>query len=352
MLTTHPNLAATARPAPSFVRPARWLPPAAAATELACPPLVGRSDVMQQLYHRMHRVTSSLATVVITGETGTGKELVARALHDGNPARPGAFVAVNCGAIPTTLIESELFGHEKGSFTGANRRHDGVFAQAEHGTLFLDEITEMGAEQQVRLLRVLESGTFQRLGGEDVLHSDVRVLAACNRDPLTEVRNGRLREDLYYRLAVVALHLPPLRERGHDILLLARHFLDRLNLQHGTTKAFAAHAEQHLLDHAWPGNVRELRHCVEQSYLMYDDAIDIDAPTATAARRGTDAEADADTVTIPIGASLADAEARMIQATMIRCEGNKSRAATMLGISLKTLYCRLNLYAAMAAIGA
>ena len=345
MLTTHPTRAADRQSAHAFERPARWLPPAITASELTCPPMVGRSEVMQQLYHRMHRVAASQATVVITGETGTGKEVVARALHDGNPARRGPFVAVNCGAIPNTLIESELFGHEKGSFTGANRRHDGVFAQAEHGTLFLDEITEMGADQQVRLLRVLESGTFQRLGGEEVLHSDVRILAASNRDPLAEVRSGRLREDLYYRLAVVSLPVPPLRDRGNDILLLARHFLDLVNLQHGTTKAFAGGAEARLLGHCWPGNVRELRHCVHQAYLMHDDAIPFDElPSPVAA-------ANADVVTIPVGVSLVDAETRLIQATMVRCEGNKSRAASMLGISLKTLYCRLNLYAAMASVG-
>jgi DNA-binding NtrC family response regulator len=307
--------------------------------------MVGRSAVMQHLYHGIRRVAASLASVVITGETGTGKELVARALHDGNPTRRGAFVAVNCGAIPNSLIESELFGHEKGSFTGAGRRHDGVFAQAAHGTLFLDEITEMGAEQQVRLLRVLESGTFRRLGGEEVLQSHVRVLAACNRDPLTEVRSGRLREDLYYRLAVVSLNTPPLRERNHDILLLARHFLDRLNLQHGTTKVFAAGAESRLLHHRWPGNVRELRNRVDQAYLMHDDPIDIDdLPTTTAMT--------SDVVAITVGTSLAAAEAQMIQATMVRCEGNKGLAARTLGISLKTLYCRLNLYAAAARGGA
>lgn len=308
-------------------------------------PLHGRSIPMLALHDRIRRIATTDATVLISGETGTGKELVARAVHGLGSRRAGAFVALNCGAVSGSLVESELFGHERGSFTGANRRHHGVFSQAHQGTLFLDEVTEMALDLQVRLLRVLETGTFQRIGGEETLQVDVRILAATNQDPLAAVRAGRLREDLYYRLQVLPLPLPPLRHRDGDVELLARHFLAELNRRHATDKTFTPAALQSLCRHSWPGNVRELAHFVEHAYLMADGQLE-----AKELRSDRLPQAAPESVEVRVGMSVAAAERQLVLATMRHCHGNKTSASLLLGISLKTLYCRLNLYAASTAV--
>ena len=313
-------------------------------TRPAAPPdpyaeLLGHSAPMHALRERIARVAPTNATVLISGETGTGKELVARALHAASPRRDAPFVALNCGAVSRSLVESELFGHERGAFTGASRLHHGVFAQADGGTLFLDEVTEMPADLQVRLLRVLESGTFQRLGAERSQRADVRILAATNVTPLDAVRTGRLREDLYYRLQVVPIELAPLRERDGDVVLLACHFLAALDRRNGTQRSLTPLALERLVEHTWPGNVRELQHVVHQAYIMADDDLDGLARNTAKRRAPTHIE-------VAIGASVATAERQLLLATLHHCDGNKVATAAMLGVSLKTLYSRLAVYKA------
>ncbi|MEO6594159.1 MAG: sigma-54 dependent transcriptional regulator [Planctomycetota bacterium] len=303
--------------------------------------LRGQSAPMLELYRQIQRVAPTDATVLLAGETGTGKEVVARTIHDLSPRRHQEFVALNCGAISATLIESELFGHEQGSFTGASRRHNGVFAQADGGTLFLDEITEMPIDLQVRLLRVLETGSFQRIGGEKQVQSDVRIIAAANRAPERAVRDGTLRNDLYYRLRVFPISLPHLRVRGADIVLLAVHFLDLLNRQASSQKRFTALALDRLRAHSWPGNVRELRHFVQQAFILADHEIDAESLQPSACDAG-----DHDKIEVRVGSTIAAAEQQLIDATMERFEGDKTTVAKILGISLKTLYSRLNVYSA------
>ena len=229
--------------------------------------LLGQSPPMQRLYQQMERVAGTSVTVFLTGESGTGKEVVAQTLHDLSQRRSRPFLAVNCGAISPHLIESEIFGHEKGSFTGADRQHQGFFERAATGTLFLDEITEMPMELQVKLLRVLETGRFMRVGSTQTLQTDVRVIAATNRCPFEAVASGRLREDLLYRLNVFPIELPPLRERLSDVPLLAQHLLQAISQREGQTKQFTASALRQLAQHSWPGNVRELRNAVQLSLI-------------------------------------------------------------------------------------
>jgi two-component system response regulator AtoC len=235
--------------------------------------LVGASSPMRELFHAIAHVAPTDATVLIVGETGTGKELVARTLHERSLRAGRPFVAVNCGAISPQLIESELFGHEKGSFTGADRQHRGVFEQAEGGTLLLDEITEMNLALQVRLLRVLETPAFQRVGGVTPIRFDVRVLATSNRPAAEAVADGRLRKDLYYRLNVFPMRVPPLRERGQDIDALARTFLQEIAEREGRRRHFTPAALQRLRAHPWPGNVRELRNAVRRAAILGDEEI-------------------------------------------------------------------------------
>ena len=230
--------------------------------------IVGRSESILKLGELIGRIAPSSASVLVSGESGSGKEVVARTIHELSRRRHGPFVPVNCGAISPTLMESELFGHEKGSFTGAERRHKGYFEQATRGTLFLDEITEMPAELQVKLLRVLETSTFTRVGGEQSLSVDVRIVAASNRDVNEALEQGKLREDLYYRLKVFQLHLPPLRERPEDIPLLAQHFLDELERVEKEKKRFGDDALALMRGYRWPGNVRELRNVVQSGYIL------------------------------------------------------------------------------------
>lgn len=306
--------------------------------------LLGAHESMLAVFARIAKVAPSSASVLILGESGTGKELVATTIHGLSARRDSAFVAVNCGAITENLIESELFGHERGSFTGALRMHEGCFERANGGTLFLDEITEMSLEMQVRLLRVLESGRFCRVGGEADIAADVRVIAATNRDPAEAVAEGKLREDLYFRLTVIPIHLPPLRDRGCDVTLLAAHFLREMNCDAGTTKKLLRGARAELQDYAWPGNVRELRNVLQCSFVLSDGVIELHLDNAlNPARRGV-ATAGSDRLIIPIGTSLESAQRSLIMATLQAVNGSKSKAAAILGVSLKTLYNRLHAY--------
>jgi DNA-binding NtrC family response regulator len=307
-------------------------------------PMVGRSAAMQAVYDLIARVAPTQATVFVTGESGTGKELVARAIHQLSTRRARPLVALNCGAVSPSLIESELFGHERGSFTGADRRRAGYFEEAAGGTLFLDEIGEMPIELQVKLLRVLETECVTRVGASEPIHVDVRVIAASNRDPRKAVEEGSLREDLLYRLNVFPIHLPPLRERAGDVELLADHFLEELNAREGTAKRFSAAAIDHLCTLPWPGNVRELKNVVERAAILADTTIEPSA-LPESERRAAPPPAEA-TLQIRVGSSIAEAERRLILATLDQLQGDKKRTAEVLGISLKTLYNRLNVYAA------
>jgi DNA-binding NtrC family response regulator len=305
-------------------------------------PLIGASPPMQTCYDLITRVAPTGASVLITGESGTGKELAAETIHKLSRRKDAQFVAVNCGAISPTLLESELFGHERGSFTGAARVHKGYFERASGGTLFLDEITEMPVEFQVRLLRVLESGTMARVGAEVELAVDIRVIAATNRVPETAVADGKLREDLLYRLGVFPIRLPALRDRGDDVILLAESFLAEINHADGTHKRFTRHALDRLRQHGWPGNVRELRNAVQRASILADadiEASHLPIPQATTPERGPDA-----TLQIALGTSIAEVERRMILATLAEYGGDKERTARTLGISLKTLYNKLKRY--------
>lgn len=307
--------------------------------------LVGASKPMRRVYELISRVAPSGATVIVTGESGTGKEVVARTIHDLSRRRHGPFEAVNCGAISPALMESELFGHERGSFTGADRRHTGCFERANRGTIFLDEICEMPVELQVKLLRVLETGSLTRVGGESAMDADVRVIAATNRDVLEAVEQGKLREDLYYRLKVFQINLPPLRDRVDDIELLAGHFLEGIEKTEGTRKSVDESALRALREYSWPGNVRELRNVVHSAHILAaGEAISECCLPSEILRNEPRPGFDGQSVSIPIGTSMPEVERRMILATLAHLDGNKTRTAKMLGISLKTIYNRLHSY--------
>jgi len=311
--------------------------------------LIGNSAAMQKVRDLIGRVAPKDSTVLICGESGCGKELVAESVHVMSPRADKPFVAINCAAIPATLIEAELFGHERGSFTGAMRTREGVFERASGGTLLLDEITEMPLDLQSRLLRVLETKRLSRVGGSSDLEVDVRVLASTNRSPAQAFEEGRLREDIYYRLAVVTIQLPPLRERGDDVLVLAEFFLSELNLRNGTRKRLADELRARFLRHRWPGNVRELRNAVERAYILCDGELNLsehDMPVLRATHGGKlNGEAGAaDLIQMPIGATLDEIERTFILATLEHFEGDKRRAADVLGCSLKTLYNKLHAY--------
>ena len=303
--------------------------------------LVGTSSTMQELYDMLERVAPTDATVLVRGESGTGKEVVANTIHRLSRRPEGPFVPLNCGAVSPQLIESELFGHERGSFTGAERRHQGVFERADGGTLFLDEITEMSAELQVKLLRILETGLVTRVGGSRQIEVDVRVVAATNRDPEEAVTDGRLRRDLYYRLKVFPVELPPLRARAGDIRLLAQHFLDRLAAGGGVEKRFEPAALDALERYPWPGNVRELKNVVERSFILADEVIDV---AALPPEIGGSARVSPGQLQAPVGTTLDDIVRAHTLATLEHFDGNKKRTAEVLGISLKTLYNRLRRY--------
>ncbi|WJF89402.1 sigma-54 dependent transcriptional regulator [Paraburkholderia bonniea] len=304
--------------------------------------LYGTSPVMLELYAQIEQVAATDATALIVGESGTGKELIARTIHLHSARRSAPFITVNCGAIPDELIEAELFGHEKGSFTGAVQGRIGYFEHASGGTLFLDEVTEMTPMRQVKLLRALETGSFYRVGGSDLVHSDVRVIAATNRDPSLAVKENGLREDLLYRLAVFPLRAPPLRERENDRELLAQYFLGELNRQENTCKTFSKRAFDTLRGWTWPGNVRELKNTVYRAFILAEKILELPHPHQTSRVKKPVTLGDA--MNVWVGTPLADAQRQIILATLKYCDDDKRRAAKALGISLKTLYNRLSVY--------
>jgi two-component system response regulator AtoC len=300
--------------------------------------LVGASPPMQKVYDLISRVAGTDASILISGETGTGKELVAETLHGLSRRSKEVFLPVNCGALSAQLIESELFGHERGSFTGADRTHKGYFERADGGTLFLDEITE-APDIQIRLLRALETSKITRVGGTEAVKVDVRVVAATSRRVDEAIAAGKLREDLYYRLNVFPILLPPLRERGDDVELLAEKFLGELNQAEGTAKHFTRACLERLRRHSWPGNVRELQNVVRRAFILAEADVGVDSLPL-----GVTEELAAASLVTRLGTSIAEAERRLILATLEHCDGNKRKAADVLKVSLKTLYSRLNEY--------
>ena len=307
--------------------------------------LVGNSAPMREIYTLIEQVAPSSASVLITGESGTGKELVARTIHNMSPRRDKPFIAINCAAIPETLMESELFGHEKGAFTGAATRRQGCFELADTGTLLLDEIGEMPALLQAKLLRVIEERAVRRLGSRKEIPVDVRILAATNRDPQEGVRDGKLREDLLYRLNVFGLHLPALKERKEDLPLLAQHLVTHLADKHDRPARFLSPGAISALQfHAWPGNVRELRNVIERAVVICSgEQIERHhfAPYPIEQRERLREQ---DTITLPVGTPIDEVERQMIIRTLQKTNNNKRRAAELLGISFKTLHTKLNLY--------
>jgi len=322
--------------------------------------LVGTGPAMQALYRLIEMAAPTPAPVLITGESGTGKELVARTIHELSPRARAPFVAVNCAAIPETLLESEIFGHEKGSFTGALERRAGCFELAHQGTLFLDEIAEMNPATQAKFLRVLEGGAVRRLGGRAEIKTDVRVLAATNKDAQKALRDGSFREDLYYRLNVVSLALPPLRDHREDIPLLVEAFIEEFNAKYNKSiGGIDPAAETALEAAAWPGNVRELKNTLERAVIVctgqriaLGDLSDTPAHGAAEAAAGQSVQPSAgpgtaaDSLAIAIGTSIEEAEKQLILRTLAAQDNNKTRAAQVLGISLKTLHNKLKAYGA------
>jgi two-component system response regulator HydG len=302
--------------------------------------LIGKSAPMRKLYQQIGQIAATDAAVLVSGESGTGKELVAQTLHDLSPRREGNFLALNCAAISPTLMESELFGHEKGAFTSAVERHLGCFEQADGGTLFLDELTEMALEVQPKFLRVLEEGQVRRIGGNKNISLSVRVVAATNRQPLAAVKDGKLRQDLFYRLNVFHLELPPLRERGEDIALLAGYFLDSFAVKYQKTKLpWSSDFAAALQAHSWPGNVRELRNAMERLTVLAGGS-ELSAADFKQFCLSTLIEEAADLAPI----SLAEAERQAIERALAATAGNKTQAAQLLGITPKTLSAKLALY--------
>ncbi|HEY0923126.1 sigma-54 interaction domain-containing protein [Rheinheimera pacifica] len=303
--------------------------------------LVGSSRSMLKLYRTLRKVAVTEANVLIAGESGAGKELVANTLHLASYRAEQPFVAINCGALSPELVDSELFGHTKGAFTGALREHQGVFSQAEGGTLFLDEVTEMPLDQQVKLLRVLESGEYRPVGSDKVCQANVRIVAATNRDPQQAIAEGVLREDLYFRLAQFPVHVPPLRDRGDDICGLAQHFLAYRNAKEQQQKQLAAETLQLIAQHSWPGNVRELKHAVERAYILADKLI---LPEHLLLETPADDSDEQCLTEVPCGVSLEELEKAAILNTLEQNAGNKTDTAQQLGISVKTLYNKLEKY--------
>ncbi|MGI8992135.1 MAG: sigma-54-dependent transcriptional regulator [Bryobacteraceae bacterium] len=319
--------------------------------------MVGTSPKMQEIFTLLQQAAPSKACVLISGESGTGKELVARTIHTLSHRRQGPFVAINCAALPETLIESELFGHEKGSFTGASERRAGCFEVAQHGTLLLDEIGEMPLLTQAKLLRILEDSKVRRLGGKLEFEVDVRVVAATNKVPDEAVRGGYLREDLFYRLNVFHIHIPPLRERKEDIFSIAEALIQDLNRKHDTrVGGLSDEVIEAFQNHNWPGNVRELRNALERAVILAVQGtiqmshlpVNFQAkPLAAAAAVGGIAfTPDLDALRVPIGTTVEEAEKGLILRTLEHTRNNKTRAAEILGISLKTLHNKLKEYGA------
>jgi len=291
--------------------------------------LIGQSEEMKEVYKTIEAVAPTDASVLVYGESGTGKELVAHALHDKSSRSEGPFVAVNCAAFPKDILENELFGHEKGAFTGSLKEKAGCFELADGGTLFLDEVAEMGPDTQVKLLRAIESQRFRRLGGKEEIEVDIRVLAATNRDVHEALREGDFREDLYYRLSVVEIALPPLRDRGGDIELLAQEFLKEFAEEHGKEPdGFSEDALRFLRAYDWPGNVRELKNAVERAVIMTGDG---EITLAALRPRGADRRGP-DEIRIPIGTSLEKAQSQLVLETFASTGGSRERTAAILGM--------------------
>ncbi|MBI3183887.1 MAG: sigma-54-dependent Fis family transcriptional regulator [Myxococcales bacterium] len=307
---------------------------------------IGQSATMRRVFELIERVAPAKASVAITGESGTGKEMVARSIHNLSARRERPFIAVNCASIPATLMESEIFGHERGAFTGADQRRPGVFELAHGGTLFLDEVGEIPVELQAKLLRVLEEGRLRRLGGKVEIEVDVRVLCATNRDLKSEIRNARFREDLFFRLNVFQIALPPLRERREDVPLLVQYFVEKFNAEAGK-RVSGVHPDalDLLRSYDWPGNIRELRNAVERAVILCDgELITREHLPPDMAGRGPERQ----TFRLPYGLTLDLVEKEYILGSLQRNGGNKARTAEILGVSEKTLYNKLNRYAAEA----
>ncbi len=306
--------------------------------------LVGNSQVMRQIYTTIEQVASSAVSVLITGESGTGKEVVAQSIHQLSPRASRPFVGINCSAIPESLMESELFGHERGAFTGAIAKREGCFELANTGTLFLDEIAEMPAMLQAKLLRVLEERKVRRLGSAKEVPVDVRVLAATNKDPHEAVRRGEMREDLLYRLNVIHIKLPPLRERREDIPLLTEYMIKELSNRHNRpAKLVSPEVLEIFTRHPWPGNVRELRNVVEHAIIVCDGQ-KIEKQHLSPQMSEGRTYKNEDSITLPVPITLDEAERQLILKTLIRTNNNKTRAADLLNISLKTLHNKLKAY--------
>jgi DNA-binding NtrC family response regulator len=304
---------------------------------------IGQSRVMKEVFSLIEKVAPSKASVVITGQSGTGKEMVARAIHNGSTRKDKAFIAINCSAIPPTLMESEIFGYERGAFTGADQRRQGCFELADGGTLFLDEVGEIPPELQAKFLRVLEEERLRRLGGKTEFAIDVRVIAATNRDLKEQIRTSHFREDLYFRLNVFNIHLPPLHDRPEDIPALVENFVRRFSRDGGKhVRGVSPSAMRRLSDYRWPGNIRELRNCIERAVLLCDGEYVSEAhlPNDVLERDGEAA------IRLPLGIRLRDIDRAYIEATLVRFGGNKARTAMALGISEKTLYNKLHRYQA------
>jgi DNA-binding NtrC family response regulator len=311
--------------------------------------LVGSSPEMREIFGLIEQIAPSNVSVLITGESGTGKELVARTLHDLSPRKPRPFVAVNCAAIPETLIESEIFGHEKGAFTGAIERRIGCFELASEGTLLLDELGEMPAGTQAKLLRVLEERKLRRLGSRTEQEVDVRVLAATNRDPRQAVAQGHLRPDLYYRLGVINIHMPPLREHMEDLPAMAEAMTNEMNLKHGRkVSGISASMLERLMACKWPGNARELRNTIERAVILCPDGSPLAAchlpPGFGAEQVAASPVLEGNMVAVPVGTTVNEAERLLILRTLEFAGQNKTRAAEILGVSLKTLHNKLKEY--------
>lgn len=302
--------------------------------------MIGNSTAVKKMLEIIEQVAPSKSSVLVTGESGTGKELVADALHTLSDRNKGPFIKVNCSAFTETLLESELFGHEKGAFTGAIAQKKGCFERADGGTIFLDEIGEINQNIQVKILRVLQEREFERVGGEKTVKVDVRIVAATNKNLEEEIEKGNFRQDLYYRLNVVSLQVPPLRDRKEDIILLATEFLAEFNKENNKNiEGFSSKAKSALFNYDWPGNIRELRNCIESATVMTKtNTIDIDS-LPTNLRKNIDS--DINNIIIPVGTTLEKAEKIIIETTLAQNKNNKTKVASILGIGRKTLLRKL-----------
>ncbi|MBR5581514.1 MAG: sigma-54-dependent Fis family transcriptional regulator [Treponema sp.] len=303
--------------------------------------IIGKSAEMQRIFQMVRKAADSKASVLITGESGTGKELIANALHNLSPRKSNPFIKVHCAALSETLLESELFGHEKGAFTGAAARKRGRFELANTGTIFLDEIGEINQNVQIKILRVLQDKRFERVGGEETLEVDVRVIAATNRNLEEEIAQGRFREDLFYRLNVVHIQVPPLRDRKDDIPLMLNAFLDEFNRENNKSiTGFDSRSRSALYKYDWPGNIRQLRNCVESAVVMCSgNEITLEDLPPTV--RGA---AESNVIQVPVGITMAEAEKIIIQQNLASNQGNKTKTADILGIGRKTLHRKLEEY--------